>query len=725
MAIKSGSESEIMEVVVQRVRSTADTFSVYTASTGDKPFDRATIKQFAGPVREGQRWALAGNWAEDPKWGRQFVAQFAALAVPRNEEELQGFLFSGLVEGWAHRSTWRVFDRFPGNEALEVCANAPHRLLEVDGISEDMVKDLQVAWRRGAGMAATYAQLTDWGLKGKVCDNLIKRYGAGCIDSLTEDPYRDILEIERYGWQSAESIARAVGIGPRDPRRLTAGLECAIHERTWAAGHTWLPIDAGVASACDLLGVDYPTVRPVLAEALTRGHLVPEGTDVYPAALHEAECTIAAQIAQRLDRHALITPTEVAGMRKPQALSDDQWDAVLTALTTPISLLTGGPGVGKTTTLRFLCQKARQLGIAVTCLAPTGKAAARMAEATGVEATTIHSRLKIVPGVAGDPDDIEPVAGLVIVDEVSMLDTTLAAAMLERIGLGGQILMVGDPDQLPSVGPGAVLRDLLAADVLPRVHLDKVYRNEAGIAVNAKRIRDGETIVSLDDCQIGAAANPDHATDLIVYRLQSLLAGEYRREDILVLTPTNDGPSGRYTLNARLQPLLNPTPAGTGIVQRAGTSKDPSGESTAHAEEIRVGDRVMVTRNNSELGVFNGQTGTVLDVQVPRAIDVDIDGKVITFAGEDKRCVTLAYAITGHKSQGSEAKIVIAPIFPSRVLSREWLYTVLTRAKERCYLLGDEPAMQACLSVRRSHDRRTGLVARILAAANVDAGEGV
>src|ERR1035437_4119371 len=380
------------------------------------------------------------------------------------------------------------------------------------------------------------------------------------------------------------------------------------------------------------------------------------------------------------------------------------------ALSEPLCLLTGGPGTGKTTTLKTLISAANSLHLAVTLMAPTGKAAARMTEATGHPASTIHSRLKIVPGNAPKPDSMEPVNGLVIVDEISMLDTSLAAAKLARISPAAQLLLVGDPDQLPSVGPGAVLRDVLIASLILRVHLDKVFRNEAGVAVNADRMRAGQNILDLPDCHIIEANSPDHAQAYIQNILDAMRnSGDWFR-DVLVLTPTNDGPCGRYALNALLQPILNPGKQGTGVVQYAGSTKDPDGTVEKRQEELCLGDRVMVIRNHSELGVFNGQVGTVVDLMVPRSLDVEIDGEVIHFAGEDRRLLTLAYAITGHKAQGSEAPTVIVPVFHSRVLSREWLYTVITRAQERCYLIGDVSAIQSCIKVQRAQERRTGLV---------------
>jgi exodeoxyribonuclease V alpha subunit len=223
-------------------------------------------------------------------------------------------------------------------------------------------------------------------------------------------------------------------------------------------------------------------------------------------------------------------------------------------------------------------------------------------------------------------------------------------------------------------------------------------------------MREGKDILSLPDCRIIPTQTPEHAAAVIQRMLSGLQDDDCPAGDTLVLCPTNDGASGRYALNSMLQPIINDAPEGSGVTQYVPSAKDPDGTIRKRSEELRPGDKVMVIKNSSGLGVFNGQTGTVVDLNAPKSLDVEIDGQVVTFAGEDKRMLTLAYAITGHKSQGSEAPIVIAPIFPSRVLSREWLYTVITRARQRVYLIGDQTAIQGCIAVQRCNERRTGLV---------------
>jgi exodeoxyribonuclease V alpha subunit len=693
---------ETITVTVNRPFKMTDSWALYSAREDGNLFERKVL-QFVSPVRAGQRWILAGNEKTDDR-GTAFTAQWAALATPTTLRGLYDFLASGHVEGWNHFDYQTLRDALGDADLLTACEQ-PHRLAAIDGISQEMIDSLHAAWRRGSGLAAVFAQLTEWGCTTRQSESLVKYYGADVIERLRENPYVDMLEILYYGWKSADSIGRWLGIAGDDPRRIAAGLETAVHEDTWKAGHTWLYEGQAVMAAADLLNLPQSTVTRQVDTAVGAAQLIRVGDRIWPESLYAAERTIAAQITQRLTQRQYYGALGSAE-GDPGQCSPEQWHAVQLALTEPISLLTGGPGTGKTTTLKTLIAAAHDNQLSVTLMAPTGKAAARMTEATGHPATTIHSRLKIVPGNAPRPDSMEPVTGLVIVDEISMLDTSLAAAMLSRISPNAQILLVGDPDQLPSVGPGAVLRDLLIANRIPRVHLDKVYRNEAGIAVNAARMRAGQNILDVPDCQIIPATSPEHAQT-------ELFAAITNHLDALVLTPTNDGPCGRYALNALLQPILNPGKVGTGIVQYAGSTKDPDGTVEKRQEELCLGDKVMVMRNHSELGVFNGQVGTVVDVMVPRSLDVEIDGEVIRFAGEDRRLLTLAYAITGHKAQGSEAPTVIVPVFRSRVLSREWLYTVITRARERCYLIGDVQAIQSCIKIQRAQERRTGLVEAI------------
>lgn len=296
----------------------------------------------------------------------------------------------------------------------------------------------------------------------------------------------------------------------------------------------------------------------------------------------------------------------------------------------------------------------------------------------------------------------------ILVHNCSMLDTITASAVLSGIAPSAHILLVGDPDQLPSVGPGAVLRDILATDVVPHVHLTKVFRNEAGIARAAANIRAGKEIESADDCQILEAADPDDAQDQVIGLIQrELPAHGYESSDVIVLCPTNDGASGRHILNTRLQELFNGRRRGTGIARKL------SGKDESILFELRQDDRIIVTKNNTDLQVFNGDTGVIIKIASPKTLVARINDRDVTFSGADLNMVQLAYAITIHKAQGSEAPVVIVPMFKSRILDRALLYTGLTRARKQVYLVGDPNAIQGCIRVVRINERRTGLVEAI------------
>jgi len=703
--------TETLEVTISRVKSTGESFSVFQGFIEGEMFSSLTVKMFTGPCQPGQRWTACGAWQEDPKWGRQFCVQFATLATPRTFDELAAFITSGLVHGWTWRQLGQVQDAF-GADACAVIDTQPHRLAAEAGITDEQLESLTDMWERGRGLAPLYAQLTDWGIPGPLCDRLIKQYRFSTVEVIAKDPYTPIAEVAYYTWKVAEQVAGHLGIVGDDPRRITAGVAEVIRSGALEHGHTWMTRDAALDGAMWLLDLDAGRIEEILAAVETgmdnaedSAVLVRLGEHVYPGVLWCAEGLIAASIARRLDRGPLVDPARVEALTPDANLSAEQWSAVAMALTNTVSLLTGGPGCGKTTTIRAAANAARLLGLDVTLMAPTGKAAQRMKEATGHEASTIHRKLKITPGRLRVATPGEPLTGLVVIDEISMLDTITAAALLGGISPDAHILLVGDPDQLPSVGPGAVLRDLLAADVCTRVHLTRVFRNDAGIAINAAHIRAGEYIESLPDCRLIQAPKPEDAQQFVVNLLHSELPRMgYTAEDTLVLCPTNDGESGRHALNTRLQALFNGARSGQGIVQRIGEGKEC---------ELREGDRVIVTKNNSELGVFNGDVGTISAVRQPKTLVAEIDGRPVTFGGQDRNLLQLAYAITGHKSQGSEAPVVIAPIFSSRVLSREWLYTVLTRARKQVYLLGDPAAIQGCIRTVRISERRTGLVSRL------------
>lgn len=699
-------------IEITRTRFTNEGFTVGNART-EKAKDELlsdipsmlTFKMFAGPAMPGQRWVLVGDWITDPKYGVQFEGKFAALATPRTTNELKVFILSGMIEGWGWEDFYKLTDKF-GNDACTVVAEQPHRLESEAGITPFQYESLLDAWQRSTGLAVVYSQLTEWGIGTALADRLVKEYKFQTVDVIKKNPYTPIADVPYYTWRTGEQVAAVLELEEDDPRRVEAGLAEVVRAGATEQGHTWMTNEAALKSAESLLGLDATDIDDIMHQAVnddsgTATLVLTEDYRLYPGSLWYAEQAIAASVARRLTQERMTTVHQVEALTIDPALSEEQQHAVVMALLNPISMLTGGPGVGKTSSIKALVAAAQALRMEVHLMAPTGKAAQRMMQATGHEAQTIHRAFGLKPGQTRISPKVMPLTGLVVVDEVSMLDTVVAAALFAGISHRAHVLLVGDPDQLPSVGAGAVLRDILESDVLPRMHLTRVFRNEAGIAVNAARIRAGESILSLPDCKMMSASTAEQAQGKVMDTIDRLIASEaYSRDDILVLCPTNDGASGRHALNTRLQAVYNGDNEGCGIMQKVDTT----------TYELRVGDRVIVTKNNSELEVFNGETGRILQILSPKRLVARIEDREVTFGGADLKNLQLAYAITGHKAQGSEAPVVIAPIFQSRVLSREWFYTIITRARSQVYLVGDPVAMQNCINVVRLAERRTGLV---------------
>src|ERR1035437_4726247 len=348
---KTTSKMEQITVRVDRVKNTSDGFSVYTAREEGTLLPPRTVKQFLGPVRSQQRWVLAGSEVQDPRWGTQFVAQFAALAAPMNTRDLEAFLISGLIDGWDWHGYRRLLDNIKDWDLLDICANHPHELANVDGITPEMIASLQAAWQRGSGLSAVFAQLGEWGCTSRQAESLVKYYGAEVIERLRENPYVDMLQILYYGWKSADSIGRWLGIAGDDPRRIAAGLETAVHEDTWKAGHTWLYENQAIMAGAELLNLPQSTVTAQVDAAVASAQLIRVDDRIWPESLYAAERTIAAQIAQRLAKRPYIG-VEMGLIASDIDASPEQWHAVEMALSDPLSLLTGGPGTGKTTTLK-------------------------------------------------------------------------------------------------------------------------------------------------------------------------------------------------------------------------------------------------------------------------------------------------------------------------------------------------------------------------------------
>lgn len=732
-----------LEAVLERVTyANEDTgYTVARVATERSGPDLLTV---VGPLlgaQVGESLRLVGHWGSHPKFGRQFVVESYSTVLPATIQGLRRYLGSGLIKGIGPMMAERMVDHF-GTDILTVIETEPHRLVEVHGLGPKRTRRIAQAWEEQKAIKEVMVFLSGVGVSTSLAVRIYKQFGDGAIDVVRTQPYRLAADVWGIGFKTADTIAQAVGIPHDSPERIKAGLQYTLSQAA-DAGHCYLPEPNLIADAAGILDVDRQLVDPCLdALAADEGLVrepVPGGSDggVVPAAylvpFHRAERALASGLLgllhSRADRLAGFAEVDwdkaLAWLRKRtgQDLAPEQQEAVRLALTRKVAVLTGGPGCGKSFTVRSVVELARVKRARVVLVAPTGRAAKRLAELTGHEASTVHRLLQLQPG--GDPkfDRDNPLdADLVVVDESSMMDLILANKLVRAVPPGAHLLLVGDVDQLPSVGAGEVLRDLLAADAVPRGRLTKIFRQAAasGIVVNAHRINAGQPpqLTGFGDffwfgCdpppESGAPAAEETArlvVDIVARRLPARF-GLHPVRDVQVLTPMHGGPAGAGNLNTLLQEALTP--------YREGAPERRYG-----ARVFRVGDKVTQLRNNYDkgtAGIFNGTVGTVTDLSLTEqalTVRTDEDEQVdYDFAELDE--LAHAYAVTIHRSQGSEYPAVVIPVTTSSwmMLQRNLLYTGITRAKKLIVLAGSRRALAQAVRTPGAGRRHTALTHRL------------
>ncbi len=662
----------------------------------------------------GERIEVSGAWTEHPTYGRQLRAQGCRVLAPATLTALVNYLGSGLIRGVGESTAREIVNTF-GLETLPVLENAPERLTEVPGIGRLRAAKIAESFAAQRDMRDIMLALQEFGVTVSQAMKLYKAYGNLCLAKIQENPYRLIDEIEGIGFLTADRLAQNAGVERDSAFRIKAGIKYTLQ---WARqeGHTYLPRDIliRIAASERVLGVELLPVERALDELIIGGEVVYQtvgnADGVFLPRMHFLESDCAKRLLQVLHTPSpllfLDPENQVALLERELkiSLAPQQQEAVIRALTSGALVITGGPGTGKTTILRFILRIVQNMGLSCELCAPTGRAAKRMAEATGVPARTIHRLLEYGYGGEGFLRDEEnPVeTDLIIVDEMSMVDVPLMHALLRAVGPSTRLLMVGDADQLPPVGAGNVLRDVIESGAVPVMRLTDIYRQaERGMIVeNAHRINNGqppELSSGKEDFlfeEIAAAEDvARRVVGLCTGRVNRLLTREPRK-DVQVLVPMKKGPLGVYALNARIQAAMNPP----------GRQK----RERKHGDVVfREGDKVMQVKNNYKLGwkkaryngiaeeglgVFNGDLGTILRIDsTEQELEVLFDDEraaVYDFTMLDE--LSLAYAVTVHKSQGSEFPIVILPLIsgaPS-LMTRNLLYTAVTRAREQVYILG-------------------------------------
>jgi exodeoxyribonuclease V alpha subunit len=683
-----------------------------------------TVVGTLAELSPGEAIVARGWWRNDSKHGWQFVATDYQTTLPATLQGMKKYLGSGLIKGIGPVHAARIVDTF-GMATFEVIDGDPQRLTQVKGIGPVRAGRITAAWAEQRHIREVMAALQGFGVSTSLAVRIYKCFGDESGTIITKTPYRLAREVWGIGFKTADTIAQAVGIAPDATERLQAGV---LHALSAAAdqGHTLLPESDLTLQAAELLGVDASGLRQAIDVLCHTGEVTAaaqEGTAgrllaLTPFARAESGLTSGLQMLMSVGgntrvgaifRHVQWTTAlgwlaERHGLR----LAPEQELAVQTALTAPITILTGGPGTGKTYTLRAILALAHAKGLRCVLAAPTGRAAKRMTEATAEPAATLHRVLELRPGSQAGRDRQHPLAAdLVVVDEVSMLDALLANQLIKALPSGAHLLLVGDPDQLPSVGAGNVLADLIGSGRFPVTRLEHIFRQGtgSGIAVNAGRVNAGEMPRfggDIHDCFFLSAEEPATAAQLVVDLVSRRLPARYGfgAGDVQVLSPMHRGEAGVSTLNMRLQEQLNPW-------------REGMPEARGGGRVYRPGDRVLQLRNDYDLQVFNGDLGTVDSIDpVEQELHVALDdGRVIRYPYADLFALTHAYAISVHKAQGAEFPAVVIPLLTSHaaMLGRTLLYTALTRARQLVVIVGQQKALRLAVRDWRREPRYTAL----------------
>ena len=688
--------------------------------------ERTTVVGSFPSVGVGSRLRVRGAMVVDKKFGEQLRADSVTELLPSTLIGIERYLGSGMIKGVGQKSAERIVAAF-GLDTLKVLEETPQRLSEVQGLGNKRIEGIVRAWQDQRAIREVMIFLQAHGASPALAARIFKRYGRGAINVVSNDPYRLAIDVWGIGFLTADRIASELGVAKDSPQRLQAGVLQTLRDLT-DAGHVYVPEEDLVTRSARTLGAvgedDGERARikhAVLALAAGR-FVVVETVDgariVYSAYLHAAEVRLADRLAAlaRADAEALSgADRAIADFEKRAgvALAPEQRRAVEMSARSQLLVVTGGPGVGKTTIVRAILAVLDGAGLDVRLAAPTGRAAKRLKEATGREASTLHRLLEFDPKTAKfKRDGASPIeAGAIVVDETSMVDLPMADALLQALSEGTRLILVGDVDQLASVGPGAVLRDVIAAEWIPCVRLTQIFRQarESLIITNAHRINSGEAPLVPEaganaDFFVVERTTPESAQSTIIELVTKRIPRKFGLDpvrDVQVLTPMHRGAAGTVALNEVLQAALNPTgPA----LQRG-------------SRTFRAGDKVMQLKNDYDRNVWNGDVGIVVSIdREEESLVVGFEeGRTVAYDGASIDELTLAYACSIHKSQGSEYPAVVIPLLTSHfvMLSKNLLYTAVTRGKRLVVLVSDPRAVSLALAADRKDDRRTRLAARL------------
>ena len=731
----SGDDQDIKELTGQIERITYnDAESGYTVLRLDVkgyPDLITAVGTIASPA-VGEVLSIKGLWMDHPKFGSQFkIVEYKSFA-PTSAQGMEKYLGSGLIKGIGPSIAEKIVSLF-GAEAFKVLDTKPQRLLEIEGIGEKKAAAIHEAWLEQREMRGVMLFLQSYGIGTGYALRVFRHYGSASVQVLQENPYRLAVDIFGIGFTTADKIAYSMGFSKESPLRIRAGVLHVMNELT-RDGHVFVPIEELTASAADILSVSPELVEKGIEDARLNQELIiewytdNEGKDdcaVYLPPFHYAEVHSAKKLSSLLSspfNGQYASPAVVIPWVEQElgiSFAGQQTEALKTALGSQVMVITGGPGTGKTTLIKAIIKIRSARGFRIMLSAPTGRAAKRMTEATGHEAKTIHRMLEYtgssMTGGEFIKNENNPLdCDLLVVDEASMIDQILFHHLLKAIPKGSSVVLVGDVDQLPSVGPGNVLKDIIDSDVCPVVHLNEIFRQgeQSMIVVNAHKINNGEMPI-FDDKREGSLLrdfyfieqnDPDKALEIIIKLVTLRIPQKFGFDpvkDIQVLTPMHRGSVGTTKLNSELREALNLDHGSK--VQRMGTT-------------FQEGDKVMQIRNNYEKDVYNGDIGTVLRIDGEESkVIVEMDSGRLSYDFSELDELIHAYAVSIHKSQGSEYPAVVIPIMTQHymMLQRNLLYTGITRGKKLVVLVGTKKAVAIAVKNDKTRKRYTRLAGRL------------
>ena len=694
---------------------------------------------------QGENISAEGEYIEHPVYGRQFKIQTYETVAPTDRAGMERYLGSGAIRGVGEALAARIVKKF-GDDTFRIIEEEPERLAEVKGISERKAQEIAVQMEEKKDLREALVYLQQYGISNTLAVKIYNTYGMEMYSVMRENPYRLAEDVSGVGFRIADEIAGRIGIHTDSDYRIRSGILYTLLQAV-GEGHCFLPLELLLRRASELLGVSEGNIRPQVDNLIMDRKLVAKGDAVFAAAYYYAELNCANMLrnlnipmleAENLPAQDMAIRKRLERMAENLSMELDelQLKAVEESIKNGLFILSGGPGTGKTTTINMIIRYFESEGMDIFLAAPTGRAAKRMTEATGFEAKTIHRLLELNSALSDDDtrranferNQENPLeADVVIIDEMSMVDIQLFQALLKAILPGTRLILVGDVDQLPSVGPGQVLRDLMNSEAFPKVTLEKIFRQagESDIVVNAHRINKGEQI-ALDNKSRDFFLLERNDVNVIYKHMIQLIREMLPKYvnatpfDIQVLTPMRKGSLGCETLNGILQRYLNPA--------------DPHKKEHSYGNTVfREGDKVMQIKNNYQLeweivgrynipidkgmGVFNGDMGRVLEINETMStllVEFD-DGRRVNYPFSGLEELELSYAITIHKSQGSEYPAVILPLLggPRMLFNRNLLYTGITRARNCVTILGSSETVRNMIDNVSENRRYTALESRI------------